>query len=130
MIPRAVTAVTTAAQGQEFRQRLAAARLRLARTVTATDAERQALASPEVHDLGEAAVGEMLVGLLERLEGRERHQLDEIDAAQARLEAGVYGVCDGCHQPVPLARLRAMPAARRCAVCQVRHERDEYQSGR
>jgi RNA polymerase-binding transcription factor DksA len=129
-------AAAIAARGAEFRQRLAAARLRLARTVTATDAERQALASPDVHDLGKAAVGEMLAGLLERLEGHERHELDEIDAAQARLQAGVYGVCEMCHQPVPLARLRAMPAARRCAVCQarheqqVRHEQSEREAGR
>ena len=75
----------------EFRERLAAARLRLARTVAATDEER-------------------------------RHEMDEIDAAQARLEAGRFGVCERCQQAIPLARLRAMPAARHCATCQPHHE--------
>jgi DnaK suppressor protein len=118
--PGAATA--TATRQAEFRKRLTAARLRLARTVAATDQERDALAAREAHDVAEDAAGEMLAGLLERLGGRERHELDEIDAAQARLEARLYGVCEGCHQPVPLARLRAMPATRRCAICQIQHE--------
>jgi DnaK suppressor protein len=106
----------------EFRNRLAAARLRLARTVVATDEELEALAMRESPELAEDAAREVVARLLERLEGRERHELDEIDAAQARLEAGRFGVCDGCHQPIPLARLRAMPATRHCAICQTRHE--------
>jgi DnaK suppressor protein len=106
----------------DFRRRLAAARLRLARTVAATDEELAALgprASPELAE--EAATG-VLRGILERLEDRERHELDQIDAAQARLEAGVFGVCERCHQAIPLARLRAMPATRHCAMCRVHHE--------
>jgi RNA polymerase-binding protein DksA len=130
MVAPATAAVPTAGRAAEFRRRLEAARRRLARSVTATDAERQALAPSEVHDVGEAAAGDILAGLLERLEGRERHELDEIDAARARLEAGVYGVCESCHEPIPLPRLRAMPAARRCAVCQMRHERVEREAGR
>jgi RNA polymerase-binding transcription factor DksA len=96
----------------EFRHRLAAARLRLARTVAATDEELAALGRRESPELAEeAATGD-----------REQHELDEIDAAQARLEAGVFGVCERCHQAIPLARLRAMPATRHCAMCQIHHE--------
>jgi DnaK suppressor protein len=61
--------------------------------------------------------------LLSRLEGREKHELDAIDAARARLAAGTYGACDGCHRPIPLARLRAMPTALYCVTCQYREER-------
>lgn len=107
----------------EFRGRLAAARLVLARTVAETDQE---LAHLEGHHPGRRAddsASELAAALLSRLEGRERHELDEIDAAQARLEAGVYGVCEGCRTAVPLARLRTMPATRCCRVCQARAER-------
>lgn len=106
----------------EFRNRLAAARLRLARTVAATDEELKALARHEPREIAEDAATDSLGAMLERLEGRERHELDEIDAAQARLEAGLFGVCERCHEAIPLARLRAMPTARHCAICQADHE--------
>jgi RNA polymerase-binding transcription factor DksA len=87
--------------------------------VALTDQERQALA---LNETAEHTAADVLAAVLERLEGRERHELGEIDAAQARLQGDMYGVCERCHQPIPLARLRALPAARRCAICQTQHE--------
>ena len=106
----------------EFRTRLADARRRLARTVAATDEELAPPAEAGPRETGEGAATAMVSVLLARLEGQERHELDEIEAAQARLETGIFGVCEGCHRPIPLARLRAMPAARLCAICQARNE--------
>ena len=100
----------------EFKARLAAARLRLAQIVAGTD---EALPAPARRA---DAVTDVLGSMLERLDGRERHELDEIDAAQARLETGVFGVCERCHQAIPLARLRAMPTSRHCATCQAHHD--------
>jgi len=34
----------------------------------------------------------------------------------------VYGVCEECHRAIALARLRVMPAARLCTICQDRTE--------
>jgi RNA polymerase-binding transcription factor DksA len=106
----------------EFQQRLTEMCFDLARTVATTDEEMATLEAQQRGDFGEGAATGVMGDLLARLEGRERHQLDEIDAAQRRLEAGVFGTCAGCHRAIPLARLRAMPAARRCAICQAREE--------
>jgi len=46
-----------------------------------------------------------------------QHQLDEIDAAQRRLEAGSYGVCEECGSPIGDERLDARPTARLCLRC-------------
>ena len=46
-----------------------------------------------------------------------RHQLVEIEAAQARLDAGTYGSCETCGEPIGEARLEARPAARTCIRC-------------
>jgi DnaK suppressor protein len=46
-----------------------------------------------------------------------RHHLAEIDAALERFEAGSYGVCERCGQPIGDARLDALPAARTCIAC-------------
>jgi RNA polymerase-binding protein DksA len=106
----------------EFRRRLAEARERELRAAKLTDEE---LATSEPHQAGSAweeASTQSTVDTLARLEGRQRHALDEIAAAQARLEAGTYGACEACGRPIALARLRALPAARLCAACQARTE--------
>ncbi len=108
---------------EEFRRRLQEARERLFRTVALTDDE---LATLEPHQPGAAdedVPRETAVAILGRLDERERHELDEIYAAQARLETGTFGVCEGCGRPIPLARLRAMPTGRYCVACQAREER-------
>jgi RNA polymerase-binding protein DksA len=46
-----------------------------------------------------------------------REHLAEIAAALTRLEAGSYGVCERCGQPIAAARLEARPTARRCVQC-------------
>jgi len=43
--------------------------------------------------------------------------IEEIDAALAAIEDLTYGTCEQCHQPIPKARLKALPYARLCVVC-------------
>ena len=50
---------------------------------------------------------------------RQAHDhLAEIDAAVARLDAGVYGVCETCGRPIAADRLEARPVARTCIECE------------
>ncbi|GGD25042.1 TraR/DksA family transcriptional regulator [Nocardioides daphniae] len=46
-----------------------------------------------------------------------RRQLEEVDEALARVDAGTYGVCERCGGPIPAARLEARPLARTCVTC-------------
>lgn len=39
-------------------------------------------------------------------------------AALARIDAGSYGRCDDCAEPIGAGRLRALPDAARCLPCQ------------
>jgi DnaK suppressor protein len=113
-----MTSARTSRFTEEFRDRLAWARLNLARTVAATDADLEALAAHESRALAEDAATGTVGALLARLEGQAQRQLAEIDAAQARLEADEFGVCEACGRAIALARLRATPTARRCAACE------------
>ncbi len=106
----------------EFRQRLLQARAQLTRTVAVTGEELASLEDQPGDPLEDVPVQEV-AGTLSHLEGRERHRLDEVNDALARLEVGTYGVCEGCARPIPLARLRAMPTARYCVECQAVEER-------
>ena len=44
-------------------------------------------------------------------------QLEQIDAALARLDDGSYGICISCGNPIGAARLAARPAATTCIDC-------------
>ena len=46
-----------------------------------------------------------------------REQLAAIEVALRRLEAGRYGVCERCGQPIGEDRLTARPAALTCIRC-------------
>jgi DnaK suppressor protein len=43
--------------------------------------------------------------------------IDDIDRALAKIEAGTYGVCDGCGAPITESRLEALPSTAVCIVC-------------
>lgn len=110
-------------RSSEFRGRLREARRELLRTVVVTDDEIASLSAHEPGALVEDSARGAMADLLARLEGRERHELDEIEAAQARLETGGFGVCEDCGGTIPLPRLRAVPWARHCLGCQAKDER-------
>jgi RNA polymerase-binding protein DksA len=106
----------------EFRNRLRVARTRLLRTVVTTEEELATLGEREPGAPIEDAAREEVVGILARLGDQERHELEEIDAAYAKLAAGTFGTCEGCGGTIPLPRLRVMPAARYCVGCQATRE--------
>ncbi|MER5643428.1 TraR/DksA C4-type zinc finger protein [Streptosporangium sp. NPDC002524] len=45
------------------------------------------------------------------------------ERAIARIDAGTYGVCESCHQPIGKERLQAFPRATLCVACKQREER-------
>ena len=106
----------------EFRHLLEDARGQLLRRVSVTEGEVQGLPGHEPGPLGEDSARAVMADLLDRIGGRERHELDEIQAAQARLETGSFGVCENCGSAIHLSRLRAMPWTRHCLACQSQEE--------
>ena len=52
------------------------------------------------------------------LNGLDYGQLQMITEALDRMDAGDYGVCQSCEEPIAPKRLRAVPWARYCIRCQ------------
>lgn len=46
-----------------------------------------------------------------------RERVAEVDEALRRVEAGVYGVCERCGQPIAAERLEVRPFTRFCIRC-------------
>jgi len=53
-----------------------------------------------------------------RINGLDYHQLRLVEEALDRLDAGDYGICLACEEPIAEKRLRALPWARYCVACQ------------
>lgn len=74
--------------------------------------------NPISADFEEQAVereGEEVVEEVKRVAATELH---DIKIAIERLEAGTYGICGECGDPIPVARLKILPMAMYCTDCQ------------
>ncbi len=54
---------------------------------------------------------------------KARELLTQTERALARIEAGTYGSCESCGEPIGKARLRAFPRATLCVSCKQREAR-------
>lgn len=102
---------------KEFERRLREARREVWRTLAGTDEELSTLEVPNAASSEGSGAG-VVADVLAKLDNVERRLLDEIDAAQSRLAAGTFGICERCAKFIALARLRALPAARLCIACE------------
>lgn len=116
-----------------FRRALQQQRHALFHEVSSVENDLQELAADREPEIEEAAQGERSARILDRLDTRGKAELEEIDAALARIDAGVYGACVDCGEPIPIARLQALPATPFCRECAERIERRdgsrEHESG-
>jgi len=71
-------------------------------------------------DVADQATVETEAKVQARLRQTESHLLRAIDEALARIEQGIYGVCQTCGNPIPKARLEAVPWTRVCRECKER----------
>ena len=58
------------------------------------------------------------------LEKRLANTVAEIEHALEKYEAGTYGLCDSCGQPIEPARLEALPQASLCLGCKARQAKN------
>lgn len=117
----------TAAETQELRGELQADLDRLQLELNQSARELQELLRDGVDGAGndQADVGS---NSLERdaelsLAANQRELLIQTEKALERLEAGTYGSCESCGEPIGKARLQAFPRATLCMECKRREER-------
>ena len=64
-----------------------------------------------------------------RIRDRERKLIKKIRAALARMDEGVFGVCDECGEDIGVPRLKARPVTKLCINCKSKQEEDEHLRG-
>jgi DnaK suppressor protein len=107
-----------ALQEAEFRELLESERIRVAGTLAMMREDGQRTMEDELGVPGGVGADtasltferELGTGLADGAE----HTLSQIDHALARLDAGTYGLCERCGEPINVERLMARPAATLC----------------
>jgi len=109
------------ARAVEERREALAAEIR--RDVARARGETFEAVAGAVHDRGDEALADLVADLGNAEVTRDLAELREMEAAARRVAEGSYGSCTDCGAEIPLERLRAQLAARRCVACQARHEK-------
>lgn len=92
------------------------------------DALRRALAGDlsSLKELRQQTSGDMLDAAMDTAQDEinsqlaevESRELSHIEVALERMRDGNYGLCEGCGEGIPMARLQALPYATMCIQCQ------------
>jgi RNA polymerase-binding transcription factor len=107
----------------EFERRLRRERRETHDALVTIDAEFMSCARERAGDPLDDAATETACHLIATLDEHDRRALSEIDAAEGRLAADTFGICETCARPIPVERLRVLPAARLCVSCEAGAER-------
>jgi DnaK suppressor protein len=95
------------------------AQIQAHRHVTRATAESQQEAAKDPYGGASATHdSEVAVAVAERLD----RQLAQINRAIHDFDAGRYGLCQDCEEPIAPARLRVLPFTTRCVTCQAEME--------
>ena len=105
------------AEQGELRQQLLARLAALERRVVRLSGDLRHESDPLEHDFEEQATQRENEEVLAGLDDAGRRELAAIRAALNRIEAGTYGTCVACGEPIAPQRLRALPTATRCVDC-------------
>ncbi len=98
-------------------------------TADAQEATERELSSAEQHpaELASETIGlELDHSVLQHAE----LELSELEEAVKRVEAGSYGNCEACGNPISEARLEVKPTARYCIEDQAKQDRNGRRNGR
>lgn len=90
----------------------------LAEELSRAEEQRFVDIAGKVHDLADQSLADLLVDLDHAVVEHHLIELHEIDEAINQAQAGRYGVCTTCEEPISADRMAAYPAATRCLKCQ------------
>lgn len=77
---------------------------------------------PLDHDFSEQAIEAENDEVLDALGNATRNEVEKIKQAISRIDAGTYGICLTCGEPIRKDRLNALPYANHCVRCAERSE--------
>jgi DnaK suppressor protein len=114
---------------KRFQEILLARKREILRNAQKTLNEDMTLGSDDLPDEMDLASSEYLQSFTLRLRGREKTYLAKIEQALERIEAGSFGSCEECGEPISMKRLEARLETTLCIRCKEDQERLEKAYG-
>lgn len=114
---------------KRFREILEERRDLLLKNAKRTLNEDMTLDVDDLPDEMDLASSEYLQSFQFRLRGREKTFIKKIDYALKKIDAGTFGVCEDCEEPISVKRLEARPETTLCIRCKEDQERNEKAYG-
>lgn len=110
-----------------FKDKLMEKQLSLANMVQRTEGYGREK-EPDIQDVADMAVESYTKEFMFGKSSGDRHILQMIGEALARIEDKSYGICVNCENPIQPKRLDAVPWARHCIECQALAEKGMLES--
>ncbi|MDX6405121.1 MAG: DnaK suppressor protein [Blastocatellia bacterium] len=110
-------------KSKTYRDKLMVRREGLVGQVQAAEAYSRERDAEATQDPADMAANAYTKELMMSMSTNDRQLLESIDAALNRIDAGEYGKCIHCGEPILDKRLDAVPWARHCLRCQDLNER-------
>ncbi len=114
---------------KKFRQLLEDKKLAVLERARKTLTQEMTLDPNDLPDEMDMASSEYLQSFEFRLRGREKTHLAKLDLALKKIDAGTFGICEECEEPIGKKRLEARPETKLCIRCKEDQERDEKAFG-
>jgi DnaK suppressor protein len=86
------------------------------------DADRYTVIAGQLAESSEQSLVDLLSEVRHADVARDVEEINDIQGALARIDAGTYGRCVVCDTVIAAPRLEAYPTAKRCLPCQEKHE--------
>lgn len=119
----------TKKEQKKFRELLEEKRAAVMDRARKTLTEDMALDQNDLPDEMDLASSEYYQSFEFRLRGREKSHLAKLNLALRKLDAGNFGICEECEEPIGKKRLEARPETGLCIQCKENQERDEKAFG-
>jgi DnaK suppressor protein len=116
--PKPVKSPLNKKEMEPYRRLLLELKSKLIRDVQVNQDASNESTDGDVLDLADQASDSYDKDLANSLSEAERGRLASVEHALKRVADGVYGLCDTCSKPIPLARLQVLPFAKLCVPCQ------------
>ena len=101
---------------QRLKEKLLRQRQEIFTSLRDLEGEWQVLGEHDIETVDEAQKAD-LTSTFDKLDMREKDEIEEIDFALTKMESASYGICEKCHKPISLQRLELLPATRFCIKC-------------